>query len=448
MVGFHAPFYWSTLTPTDSDGSKKPEKEEMLPLPDLEFRPEWEADFADSDFHPQWVLCISFAGSICFPMSFLYGYFKSDIDRVAGGSKSWIAITWCPHLICGAIMLFTYLLFLRKDQRRFCVRNYNYVCSGLTIIIYFNTLWFNLHREIRRAWFQLPSTPQVQWAIDFQSIPMRACNDTDPIRTIRDWPFVGTAVGCNNLIISGNVACIYALVNLLPFVLRMRAGAAAAVTICNALLLVGAVLAAGSHTWLLASLTAFQLIAGLSAACYCHAREARARRQFLVSRHIEAASENERRFLHTLVPDNVLGRLATHQGPEMLGATIPHCTIMFCSLEPQVRAPACTHLYAVLTYTVCSLTHHALLPRATGPRARGPGSRSPGPICTPYTDTDVQGRPRGFLRWGGGGAVDSKQTGEWRDGLAGDARPIRPEREACAPQDLHVMHDNAIIGHM
>ena len=214
---------------------------------------------------------------------------------------------------------------------------------------------------------------------------MRACNDTDPIRTIRDWPFVGTAVGCNNLIISGNVACIYALVNLLPFVLRMRAGAAAAVTICNALLLVGAVLAAGSHTWLLASLTAFQLIAGLSAACYCHAREARARRQFLVSRHIEAASENERRFLHTLVPDNVLGRLATHQGPEMLGATIPHCTIMFCSLEPQVPR--------VLTYMLYSLipcAHLRIMLCSLEPQVRAPAARAPGPICIPYTDTDGQ----------------------------------------------------------
>ena len=215
MVGFHAPFYWSTLRPESN--RKTVGTEEEPPRPDLEFRSEWEYDFAESDYYPLWVLGLSLAGALCFPMSFLYGYFKSDNDRVAGGDKSWISVTWGPHLVCGAIMGAAYCLFIRPDCRQFCVRNYNVLCAILTVLIYFNTIWFNLHREIRRSRFQLPSMPQVTWGIDFRgSLPSRQCNDSNPVLTIREWPFVGTAVGCNNLLISGNVACIYALVSLLP----------------------------------------------------------------------------------------------------------------------------------------------------------------------------------------------------------------------------------------
>ena len=344
MVGFHAPFYWPVVKlATDIDDIKddKPDHaSESELLQDIDFQPEWEAEFVEADYRPQWILGVTSAGAVFFPSSFFYGFFKADTDRVAGGDTAWIAITWGPHMVCGVIMAAAFVLFVRNSAQRFCIRHYNALCAGLVIMIYMSTVWFNLVREIRRSKFQLASTPQVAWSIQLTGgFPLRSCHDSNPVLSISDWPFIGTAVGCNNLILSANVSCLYALVSLLPFALRMRAPAAAAVALCNALVLVLAVLATGSRPWLLLSLAAFQLAAGLSAAAFCRAREALARRQFLVARHIRAAAESERRFLHTLMPDNVLSRLATHRGPDLLGATIPHCTVMFCMLEPQAPPP-------------------------------------------------------------------------------------------------------------
>eukprot|EP00802_Teleaulax_amphioxeia_P013280 Tamp_13330.p1 GENE.Tamp_13330~~Tamp_13330.p1 ORF type:complete len:524 (-),score=135.78 Tamp_13330:157-1728(-) len=77
---------------------------------------------------------------------------------------------------------------------------------------------------------------------------------------------------------------------------------------------------------------------GCVVAALCHVSTQAARQQFSEGKHSRFAAEQSRKLLYTLIPPNVLARLAKHstqteQG--MLSTDIPHCTILFCKLTAE-----------------------------------------------------------------------------------------------------------------
>jgi hypothetical protein len=349
MASLFAPFYIPIIRDSLKVGDVQPvEKQadsfdesthqnQVIPL----FQPEWENEFQQTDFQPRPILATCSVAALFYTASFFYGYFKPAHLRSAGGNNDWIALTWVPHLFTGVLSGIIACLIYHGSFRKFFVRYYNSVCIFLIVLFYTSTVWFNLIREIRRSKFESSNTPQIVWGIDFSSpLPIRTCNDTDPVGTWQSWPLVGTAVGCNNLILSGNVFAFYALINILPAFFRVRPLTAVLTTVANSLVLVAAVLAVGTRSWVLFTATLFQLAAGLSAAYMCRIRRQLARGQFAIAMGTRNAARKNRELLHTLIPENVLGRLASHEGGAMLGTTIRECTIMFCSLEPQAELQA------------------------------------------------------------------------------------------------------------
>eukprot|EP00291_Cryptomonas_curvata_P021063 CAMPEP_0172172290 /NCGR_PEP_ID=MMETSP1050-20130122/12361_1 /TAXON_ID=233186 /ORGANISM="Cryptomonas curvata, Strain CCAP979/52" /LENGTH=507 /DNA_ID=CAMNT_0012843807 /DNA_START=379 /DNA_END=1899 /DNA_ORIENTATION=+ len=344
-------------TPELVEDSNEPIHDD-LPAILPEFQPDWEWEFLETDYQPRPVLATCCVGAVFFSVSFFLGYFGTGV-RAAGGTRDWIALTWGPHLLCSllsaALMRITYL----HAAHRLLVRHYNPLCLFLTVFFYLNLVWYNLIREVRRSLFQYSETPQITWHIDFSGpLPVRTCNDSDPVATWQNWPLPGSAVGCNNLILSGNIFAFYALVNMLPAILRMRPLPALAATLTNTLILVAAVLAVGTRSWVLLSAVLFQLATGLSAAYMCRVRQRLAREQFAVAKSTTGAARQNRKLLHTLIPKNVLSRLASHDasGGEMLGTTISECTIMFCSLEPQAELQAAfsEELFTFLNAVFCT----------------------------------------------------------------------------------------------
>eukprot|EP00292_Cryptomonas_paramecium_P022303 CAMPEP_0113699540 /NCGR_PEP_ID=MMETSP0038_2-20120614/23388_1 /TAXON_ID=2898 /ORGANISM="Cryptomonas paramecium" /LENGTH=164 /DNA_ID=CAMNT_0000622957 /DNA_START=590 /DNA_END=1080 /DNA_ORIENTATION=- /assembly_acc=CAM_ASM_000170 len=76
-----------------------------------------------------------------------------------------------------------------------------------------------------------------------------------------------------------------------------------------------------------------------------------------MAKEAKFAAERNRNLLHTLIPKDVLPRLAAHSGDSMLGTTIPHCTVMFCSLvfETDVAPPFSPEMFAFLHEVVSTL---------------------------------------------------------------------------------------------
>ena len=105
-------------------------------IPYVSFQSEWESEFVRTDYQVRTILAACCIGAIFFPISFLYGYFKGDDSRVAGGDKLWILFTWGPHLACGVILSAFVVIFTLPSLHNFCIRNYNSICASFCAMIY------------------------------------------------------------------------------------------------------------------------------------------------------------------------------------------------------------------------------------------------------------------------------------------------------------------------
>jgi hypothetical protein len=308
------------------------------------FRDEWEEEFIDTSFQSLEIKVFGLITSIYYLLHFLIMVFGHSDDG-AGGSQLWIFFTWLPELasaIFGAVVFF---LFTFPCTRKFCKRHYDWVCGCTTIISYLAAITPTVILEVRRSKFQRSGADHITWGIDYSAFPpVRTCNDTDPSRSFEFPSPDSSSIGCNNLIISGNIFSIYILHNLLPRIFRNQLSTAIAVSAATSLILVIALLSVGtlSRDIAVISAVAFQLLTGLGAAYFCDLREKVSREHFAVAKGTKFATEQDRNLLFTLVPRNVVQQLQSHEpeGGEMLGREITCCTVMFCALEPQEELQA------------------------------------------------------------------------------------------------------------
>ena len=92
--------------------------------------------------------------------------------------------------------------------------------------------------------------------------------------------------------------------------------------------------ATGSYGWHLAWQAFLHFCVGCIFAYLCCINAQESRSQYAKVRHGQRANMLSRKMLHTLIPPNVLARLATHSyHMGILATEIPSCTIMFCSLK-------------------------------------------------------------------------------------------------------------------
>jgi hypothetical protein len=297
---------------------------------------QWEDEFDENDFQSTPLLVGCYHACAVFFALATYEFLSAEDTE-----SSWNRIRAGPHIYCTIFCASLVGIIRFNSARSLIVRKYNTICSVFTILVYFNTIWFYFIREVQQVYFKHDNATRVVWAINFSGkIPVRSCHDADPVHTWKEWPYIGAAVGCNNLILSGNIMSFYALIAMLPAVFRMRWRYALLVTVVNAFMLAAAVLGVGSRTWMLLTAILFQAVAGFSAVLICKNRERLARDRFAMAKETDNAARQNRILLHTLIPEDVLGRLASHAGDDMLGTHIPECTVMFCALDPQAELQA------------------------------------------------------------------------------------------------------------
>ena len=304
------------------------------------FRPEWEDEFQRSQFQTRTFRAACCIGAMFF--TFLFMMQLSAGTDGEGGSDIWFLMTWIPNLICGVMYGIMATLFSLQSCRTACIRNYDVICAVTIVMSYISCVLTYLLVEVRRVMFQNAEFSHIVWGVDYsQHWPRRTCNDTDPAKTWLNPPDQSiNSNGCNNLILSGGAYSLYIQLNLLPLIYKLRSSTATWVTIANSAILACSVLSVGTNSWSLFTSISCQLAAGVLGAHLCHRRDGQARRQFAVAKGIRQAAEQSGNLLYTLIPQNVVERLTVHKDGDMLGRTIDHATVMFCSLEPQGKLQA------------------------------------------------------------------------------------------------------------
>ena len=305
-----------------------------------EFQLEWEEEYQTSSFQPREMLLVCLISTVYYFAHFFAAVFGRGVDE-AGGDLNLIVVTWLPELVFSIASGTFFVLLCSQRARPFVVPLYSRACALAIVLAYLASILPSVALEVRRSRFQAASPGHVRWTLNYSSFPpARACADADPLSTLVDEQSDTAGSGCNSLVLSGSAFCSYVLWNLLPRICRMDAAPAAAAAAATALILVAAASAVGAQGWPLLACAAFQLAMGLGAAHFCRVREAAARAQFAVVKGTKFAAEQNRNLLFTLYPRNVVDRLASQgpaTGPGPLCQEIDVCTVMFCSLEPQVR---------------------------------------------------------------------------------------------------------------
>jgi hypothetical protein len=304
------------------------------------FQSEWEEEYLETSFQAMELRIFNCITCFYCLLHFL-AVVCSNVYDGADGDRFWVIVTWLPELYAAVSSVIVFCLCTLPQTHKFCSRIYDAICAYTILVSYLAAVIPNALLEVRRARFQREDAAWISWGIDYSvSPPARTCNDTDPMRSSSLTIAYATSLGCNNLVISGNIFSIYILHVLLPRVFRIGAPTAVAVALVASAFLAAALLAVGSlpRDPGACSAIAFQLLVGLGAGYLCHVRKHISRQQFAVAKGTKFATEQNRNLLNTLIPHNVVQRLAGHKGGEMLGNEIKECTVMFCSLEPQAKS--------------------------------------------------------------------------------------------------------------
>ena len=332
------------------------------------FKEEWEEEYEDASFQSLEIKVFALITSLYYSLHFLT-FVCGNTNDGAGGTKMWVLYTWLPELISAISGFAVFFLFTVTGLSKLCKRRYEWISAHTIILSYLAAITPMVMLEIRRSRFQRDDMAHIAWGIDYSAFPpRRTCNDTDPLRSLESPTPEASSVGCNSLIVSGNLFSIYILHNLLPRILRNQWPTAVAVALATAVALVAALIAVGTfrHDAAVISAVLFQLLSGLGAAYFCHLRETVSREHFAVAKGTKFATEQDRNLLYTLMPRDVVqalqartlgGEQAAPPPDELLGREVLRCTVMFCALEPQVRRS------------------FALLPGPWPVRAVGPGPR-------------------------------------------------------------------------
>jgi hypothetical protein len=234
------------------------------------------------------------------------------------------------------------ILVGRPSLRNVLSRHYDLLCVCVILAAYTALIFPSLVLELRRSQFQNPDQPHVHWSIAYPPsslLPIRICNDSDPIRS---WSNSSdqSPVGCSNSLLSGSFFGTMLMGTLSPMIFRTSSRAALAACLLLSLLLLAACIATGTQPAAFGFPVAVQLATGALAAFFCYRGDRRSRSEFAVDKGLRYAAEQNGNLLFTLIPRDVVAHCRASDGPGMVGRTLPHVTLMFCALERHAEMQA------------------------------------------------------------------------------------------------------------
>ena len=234
--------------------------------------------------------------------------FRWGIDRVPS-DKLW---HWYPRLS----MLFVIMLYSATQYVGF-VRGMVVALGGEGVVM------------LGRC----PRLAHIKVSTNFSSgFPTRRCLDQDLHRSVMDPPFPLFTVGCESAVVDATIPRqIEVLFVFVSMGCSWRTALQGTMT-CNILTVICQVAtgSTGRHMWYR---TLMLLMAGSMSPYLCYLSTQEARTEFRRVKQFKLAARQSRNLLSTLIPPNVLDRLASHSHDMGILATdIAQTTVMFCSL--------------------------------------------------------------------------------------------------------------------
>ena len=293
------------------------------------FDPALKEAFKTAKYKPEYIRAAAGVSA-----SLMLANYASEVG--SGAPSSDALVCWALHLISGTASLILFVLFSLRGFRRLCMRRYELLCAFWAVQTF--ALWLGTFvlLEVRRASYHPGGGGDyIRYGLNFSSgWPLRECNDSDPVRTIRSWPNLD-GPGCSNQVYSARCMGVCILIAAAPSVLLVSMTTAYAVAIFNTTVFIVASVAVGTNSGLLVLGVAVVSFAGFSAANCCEITKLDSKEEFALVDGTKRAAERSRTLLHTLIPPNVLSQLTVHDSRQgMLCKSIERCTVMFCSLEP------------------------------------------------------------------------------------------------------------------
>ena len=322
--------------PSDAGDS---ETEDWEPPP---YQSEWDEEFKESTFNPRKMQLVCLISAVYFIGHFFGTVFVRENDDVGGGWR-WLLATWLPEIICAAQNLLWMLALETKSLRPLCIQYYSAVCTYIIITSYGATIIPAFIWEYRLLRFHGLHPSKLWLTIDFSSFPPnRTCT------VVNDVHATDFVASCNTAVLSGTSFIGYVFWNLLPRVCRVKPALAALVALSTTTMLLFFSLAIGADTWTIVTCVVFQFMAGIGTAAFCVVGEKLSREKFAILKSTQFTGTQNRDLLYTLIPPNVVANITDHDPAIMLGREIPHCIIMFCSLEPHADLRASEAALALL----------------------------------------------------------------------------------------------------
>ena len=269
------------------------------------------------------------------------------ISDDTNGGLYWRFLTWGPVFASSFVFVGTAITFKSSSvyARRFCLSNYDALCSFVLVAACASMTFPRTIIEIRRSEFQVESRPHIQWKMHYAGIfPVRECKDTNPEQTYQHQLTTVESAGCINALLGAVPLAAFTMYNILPPMLHMRPMAAAITAILNFVIFSCALCATGSNPWHSLPVTLNLFLMSLFASYHCKTVDQAARQTFAVLKRTKDLADHNSDLLRKFIPEAVLSNLAKLPDDE-IGVNIDKCIIMFCSLEPQqdLRA-ACSEL--------------------------------------------------------------------------------------------------------
>jgi hypothetical protein len=313
----------------------------------------WEREWLEAEYHPAMLRKWMLISSVLIALATLTTAMASPgnnpedcfADSLSIRGPLHRAAFYSPYfLLCGLLMLTRYAIG-RLSPTRF-VSCFPTLVVGWVVALNFSCFSLGILREMMRDmsggkhWAHSPRdslcarAAHVSVMTNFSTFPpTRTCLDRDPVGTVASWPFMHQ-VGCASLLLDAtfprNVEMLFVF-----YLMRSAWHTAIAGTVISVVVLVSVSIVMGQLGPQLAYFALLQTSVGLITAVLCHGSTQESRRMFAMASRVKLAARQSRKSLYTLIPPNVLARLASHSHElGILGTEIAECTVMFVSLDP------------------------------------------------------------------------------------------------------------------
>ena len=312
----------------------------------------WEDEWKDCEYNSsllqKWLLCSSGFVFLSTLATALTPPGNNPEDCFAGSftvrGYRWFA--YSPFFLIPALLLLARFAIGRIPEGKIASM-YPALLIFWVVVLNFCTLMLGIFREVTRdlgagqMWEGAPAnslcakTAHVSVITNFSVFPpTRICIDRDPVRTVTEWPFVHS-VGCGSFMLDATFPRNIEIL-LVFYLMRSNWRTALMGTSVTLVLLVSISLALGQPGRQLFYFAALHTCVGCVTAVLCYRSTQESRKTWLMVKHVKLAARQSRKSLHTLIPPNVLTRMASHSHDMgILGAEIEHCTVMFVAFEGQ-----------------------------------------------------------------------------------------------------------------